>query len=89
MSPRKSSPRGRGEEAEVAARKPRAGTGHREGPTDSDAAEKSGAERKIMLCVFHVEATGTLIMNLMDFGGQKLDRRGLGVSDLRGMFLRD
>lgn len=42
-----------------------------------------------MLCTSHVEAAGTLIMNLMDFGGQKPGGRGLGVSDLRGVLLRD
>lgn len=57
----------------MGARKPRAEAEHREGPTDSNSAEESDAERKIRLRIFRAEATGTLIMNLTDFGAQKPD----------------
>lgn len=65
------------------------GAAPRERLAHPSAAGKSGAEGTVMLCTSHVEAAGTLIMNLMDFGGQKPGGRGLGVSDLRGVLLRD
>lgn len=65
------------------------GAAPRERLAHPSAAGKSGMEGTVMLCASHVEAAGTLIMNLMDFGGQKPGGRGLGVSDLRGVLLRD
>lgn len=65
------------------------GAAPRERLAHPSAAGKSGAEGTVMLCTSHVEAAGTLIMNLMDFGGQKPGGGGLGVSDLRGVLLRD
>lgn len=62
--------------------KPREETESKGESTELNAAERSGEEMKILLCILHVEAVGDFNKMINGLLGVKARLKGLGVRDL-------